>query len=365
MIMKKSIIRKTLKYSRYILSRRRKCVYIGWLGCGNWGDEVLFEVISNKLKPYALVIPSESVHKINRIIKLKINLKCILLGGGTLINNLGFYEDLKKYMALFPENCPLVVLGTGVRSVDFWKKYEKEEMFASWIEILKHAKLVGVRGPLSQNYLEQFGIRAIMVGDPALFLSLQGLYKKPREKRLLVNIGKTYGKLWGSEERFYAVLLKTLKKMAKNGWIIDFYSVWFRDDDVMMRFIEFLVSLCKRKPMLYKAYKVDSKRAIEFIKNYDLFMGEKLHAVIAAHSSYTPALIFEYRPKCLDYALSVGMEKYCISTNEVSMDRVIDLAEKLYKNSENIRNQIWEKVSILNQVREDFFSSVGEYLLKL
>src|SRR5882762_4023829 len=77
-----------------------------------------------------------------------------LLGGGTVINQSGYV--LESYVTVRNRTQSLVpVLGAGVASPDFWSaKSDWKDRRKEWVAVLSELPIVGVRGPLSKNLLD-------------------------------------------------------------------------------------------------------------------------------------------------------------------------------------------------------------------
>jgi len=62
----------------------------------------------------------------------------------------------------------------------------------------------------------------------------------------------------------------------------------------------------------------------------DVFVGEKLHSVILAMCAHTPGVMLEYRPKCRDFMMSMGLGELNIKTDEITGGSISDRVEALY-----------------------------------
>jgi len=63
------------------------------------------------------------------------------------------------------------------------------------------------------------------------------------------------------------------------------------------------------------------------VSRCSVFLGMKLHATILALCSHVPSIMLEYRPKCRDFMASVGLERYCIRTDELESQNLASLVE--------------------------------------
>ena len=304
--------------------------YIGWLDQKNLGDEAMFYVFENIFKNYT-IFPYNKIKTFSALenyIRPK-SLKACFLGGGTLINSPGFFNHFKEIFYYFPQ-IPKFTFGCGVQDPIFWDKIEKwDNELESWVKYLKKCEYVSVRGPLSKELLKKTGFNhAEIIGDIALSLSNDKIYKKTKDKNLGFNIGTSYGRVWGNEETILNKSIELIKNLIKQGWNINLFSVWQND----IQYIKQLRDKINSHIKIFHAYKSISE-TLKFLHTCDVVIGEKLHSVILAHCTHTPAIMLEYRPKCLDYMMSMEMENFNIKTNNIDVLNIIELVNEIYSDT--------------------------------
>jgi polysaccharide pyruvyl transferase WcaK-like protein len=261
-----------------------------------------------------------------------------MLGGGTLINAPLYGEQLRQAQKL---NYPTIVFGAGVRNPEFWDRIPgASNLLSEWIPLLEQSEFVGVRGPISQSILEQNRFhKAEVIGDPSLFLARPKIERKTMNKKLGLNIGISYGKIWGKEEEVLDFIVNFVQIMIDKGWEITFVPVWDKD----LPYIEEAVRRINKNIKIFLKYK-SLQDTLRFIESCDIFIGEKLHSVVLACCTYTPSIMLEYRPKCRDFMTSLDLQKYNIRTDCLDNEHIIALCNELYEKNSLMQRYIYDRV---------------------
>lgn len=311
--------------------------YIGWVGHRNLGDEAMLQSFT-KLFSYYTIFPYSMINNFPRIeerIRPK-RLRAIALGGGTLINSSGSFKNFISTWQNYPDS-PKFTFCSGVKNPMFWNTVSGwNNDISEWTQYLDKCEYVSVRGPLSKKILDDAGFkRAKIIGDLALSLADNEISDKSKKKILGINIGSSGGKMWGSEDILLDTMSNLIKILIRKNWDITLFPVW--DKDVTI--IETLSRRIGYPLRIFYGYK-SIKRTLSFLRSCNAVIAMKLHAVVMAHCAYTPAIMLEYRPKCLDYMMSVGMEKYNIRTDKIESNEIEDLLCELYANSLQYQHQL-------------------------
>ncbi len=341
---------------RFFVPFKTKIGYIGCLGKNNLGDAAMFLAI-RKLFSSLNVLPFKETKLLKAYQQItKSNIyDAIFLGGGTLIG--------KGYLDIFKEaksnHKGKVIFGSGVRNPDFWERVGVDNRLMEWKELLEACNFVGVRGPLSQKILKDHGFHsAEVIGDPALNFARDKIKRKIRNKVLGINIGISNGFVWGNEKEILNKVIKLSRVLISKGWKLKFLPVW--DQDVP--YIEEAVKKIGSKAEIFDSWK-SIDRTLDFLEQCDLFIGEKLHSVILATCVYTPPIMLEYRPKCLDFMMSMELQEFNIRTDRLSIDPIIDLMERLYEKAEYYQNKIALKVNHYKQIQEETRDVLTKHIL--
>jgi len=314
--------------------------YIGYTGYFNLGDEALKEAIYELFKDE--VVFADSRGKLIRTLEKMhlLRFKSLMLGGGTLLLR---SEDMLIRLAdqsIFPK----VVFGTGVANYSFWQDVEGNYGDVNkWRQVLDDANYIGVRGPISKALLEERGVKQTVkvIGDPVLFFT-RTLVGKERNKRLGMNVGTVTqdnkgSHLWGrDEDAFLKRMADLVKVMLRDGWEIEFVPVRKADVAAIDKVIKWADA--EKECRIFEGYNSVGK-TLDRLESYDVFIGQKLHAVILAYCANTPSVMVEYRPKCRDFMASIDMLDFNIRTDEFNAQIAKELIERLYANVEKYRKK--------------------------
>jgi len=323
--------------------------YIGWLGKNNLGDEAMYFAFC-KLFENLKVFPFKYTDKIRLYEKYMRQkaYRAVFLGGGTLINyKRSYLESLKLAQQFFEQT---FVFGSGVNSPEFWSKIQGSvDNLKEWVDCLSRCKFVGVRGPLSKKILDQAGLyNAKVIGDPALYLADKKIEQKKKIKRIGINLGISYGRVWGNEEEILNYIVRFAKVISNDGWNITLFPVWKED----LEYVEEAARRIGNSVLICYEYK-SVERSMDFLRSCDVFMGEKLHSVILSMCAYTPSIMLEYRPKCLDFMMSMDLEEFNVRTDSLSIDLLVHLLDKLYTNLEFYQKKIEQKVNYYKNIQSE------------
>jgi len=339
----------SIRNFKYIPLFGNRIGYIGWLGHGNLGDEAMYKATQMAFNRNDILLYKyhNKMQYLENIMKKRIY-KFVMLGGGTLINTRGSGGQLRLAQNL---NYPTAVFGSGVRNPEFWDRIPGESnLLGEWITILKQCESVGIRGPISQSILEQNGFhKAEVIGDPVLFLARPNIEEKAMNKKLGLNIGTSYGRIWGKEEEVLDFIVKFAHIMIDKAWEITFVPVWDQD----LPYIEEAVRRINKHINIFLKYK-SLEDTLRFIESCDIFIGEKLHSVALACCTYTPSIMLEYRPKCRDFMASLDLQKYNIRTDCLDNEHIITLCSELYENNSLMQRHIYDRVIAFKKKINDY-----------
>lgn len=271
-----------------------RALYVGYTtGTENHGDEALVWIIRDLLAPGIEVVTEGSDYDV------------ALLGGGTLINQSPWLID--HFESVLDKAGRGLVFGTGVGDLDFWGNH-----FARWIPLLRRCEMVGVRGPHSRALLEKHGFaEAVVTGDPYLWLR-PPVRRRPVAKHLGVNFGSTNNALLGGgrDEELGEFLAEVLARLRREGWSFSFLSVWSQDVPLLEKL---RARLGPSAGPLFDS-RLQPLETYSMLASCDVFLGEKLHANAMAAVAGVPFVALEYQPKVRDFAASLDMEPWVVST---------------------------------------------------
>jgi len=290
-----------------------KINYVGWKGHDNLGDEALYEVSKKIFSSYQLVPDNKKHHS-----------KITLFGGGTLFPGWTFWVAPNRYNYAY---------GVGVKNPSFWGEFHP--LMTEQIEKFNF-RYIGVRGNTSKKLLDAWGVDSTVVGDPCLLLE-PTKYGKRKDTRIAVNVGSD-GRVWGGNEKQVfkemARVCKLLRKMGYHPILIPFCKY-------DLPHIKTISRATNTKIFTHWA---EIQKVLDLIASCHVLFGKRLHSLVFSASTYTPFISIEYRPKCRDFAETMGFEDYSIRTDEFSGERCMAMFNNLLENWTRMEKQLIEKV---------------------
>lgn len=335
----------------YASRHTARAAYLGWLGYRNLGDEVLYQAFRSAFGPLE-VLPA-AMGALPRLVERfqgQPLYRCCFLGGGTLINttyNLCFRDLLARYK-------PGFVFGSGVCDPEENARWGKPNRLKEWVAVLSECAQVGVRGPVSAAILKAHSFKAArVIGDPMLWFANPTPAVKLGNRVLGLNLGIANGCVLGGEDQVLNHITLFGRKLIAEGWRIRLLPVWPPD-------VPYLQELARRLGLPSDALLVDFlnyDRVQEFLKQVDVFVGEKLHASIAAICSGTPTIMLEYQTKCRDFMTSLGLEHYSLPTDRLRADVLLDMVTAVHADLERIQREV---VSATQSLRRELVAAADK-----
>lgn len=339
--------------------------YVGLVGRGNLGDEILAEVIcthfNDRLRLYS---PMQRGPLIPYGEKL-LGYQAYFLGGGTLIKQVSEHlKRIRKLQSKYP-NAKFIVFGTGVGDIEMWESFGIKTDIEPWKEVLNKSDFLGVRGPFSKQYLDSWALDkpVKVIGDGAILLARNFIKSKLLNQSVGLNLGSLLsrdGKFHGGDtatvHNFYLKLLGYLK--AEKFKITFFPMKAFEVEKIKL--------ITKESGLtdfqIYPAFEKPIEQTISNLEKQDIFIGERLHSSIFATCAYTPTIMLEYRTKCLDFMASIHCKEWNIRTDSLDLDTVVDRVKYFYNNMEDHQKMLFsemqDKVKCLHEAKADIINLI-------
>lgn len=322
------------------MNQIKNILYLGWLGKGNVGDDVLFEIFKRlfyenympKVKNVAVNIDAYPI-----INKYKIDLATydlIVLGGGSLLHLPFWLRICKEGMEI---GIPVVSWGTGIDG-----PYRADDVDHTISHTLRPFKgiydrfdYLSVRGNITKQILTNVGVsREIeVIGDPALSYmpdpTIETNSDKNNTRNILINWGTVYNQIFGrSELTLENELVSTIEKLIQKGYHITIYPIWTEDIHAVQRLAKRVNHVeCSVYTTVYEA-----KILNEMIQQSYLSINLKLHGNVLSAAANTPFISLAYRGKCFDFSDSVQCNDYTVATDIVTEEGLLSLVGGIERN---------------------------------
>jgi polysaccharide pyruvyl transferase WcaK-like protein len=295
---------------------------ISWRWHGNLGDDMIFaaqEALFQDSLALGQYIDSP---------------KAVLVGGGTFVPKALEHPDL---VALSRRH-PTAFFGTGIGDPIFWGTTH----IPDWLEVMRNSNFIGVRGPLSKERLEEWGVpagRVEWIGDPALYFA-QPTGARQFGFNLAVNLGITYNRLYGFDEgRLEEIVICALQDLVRAGWNITLVCAWGADDVVVERIA------ARVAVRSVEHWHENYQRALDSVGQFDVVLCEKLHVGVVAACRGVPFVALKYRSKVLDFCRSIGWEDFCVGIEDLTPDRLSALVNSLIETRDQNSMRLQKSIS--------------------
>lgn len=316
--------------------------YLGWTRRGNLGDEAIYTAHERSglgsLRPYP-------ANRFQKIVQDNGSTRAILLGGGTLVGRPDWLPRIDRIIRSFPDTLRFAT-GIGVEDSSFsgQRSYTSEEDMHAWVRKLSDFDSVSVRGPMSADILEQYGVESRVVGDPALLLACprEGTQSGPVSHPTVgINIARVEDSWGGNMDQYASELRAVVQSLTRSGVKCRLLSMTREDHNLARTFAKSLGNV-----EVY-AYRDSVDATLKAISECCVVIGPRLHLCILAAAVGVPFLSVMYKPKCLDFAMSVGMEDWVLRSDSFSAAQAGELLMNLESNYQALQEDLSVRVEAL------------------
>ncbi|PGY48502.1 polysaccharide pyruvyl transferase family protein [Priestia megaterium] len=328
----------------------KKVLYIGWIGFGNLGDELLWHVFKELSEQYYSEDEIEITPSFPGVDFKNVDpYDTVVLGGGSLLLP-GYLQVLQKAADLGKD---ILIWGSGM---DWVEKEQLDKMLAGenislrklftekdgelMKDVFNRVSFAGIRGPLAKKALEAIGVdseKIRIIGDPGLLLSANSVGDK-KEKIIGVNWGTTYNRLYGGNELAVEdALASACKKLIQQGYKIAIYLVWGSDKASCQRLFD---KINDPEHVVFDEKLYKEQELMTILSHYTMTINFKLHANILSLAAGVPCVALGYRFKVFDLAYSLGLEKCVVSPDSLTLEKdVLNRVAYIETNYEDILSQ--------------------------
>ncbi len=360
-------------------------VIVGYYGFNNTGDEAILSAMIHDLRQVISELnitvvcgdpqQTKHIHRVNAVawtdireIK-KVIQSCdlVILGGGGLFHDywgvntssvlttehigIAFYYGISLLASIYRKPLMLYAVGVGPIITDEGRQYVRA--------IARNSTLITVRDPDSKTILISFGIPASKVtitADPAFGLTLPQTRKiipKEQNRRFpMVGVALRNWDVGVEPEYWETQVARALDKFLDDHSTIKVVFIPFQDvqetllDDsgVSRRVQKRMKNSLRTRILPWNSSFFDREIAIT---QCDLILGMRLHALIGAVSHTIPVVGLIYDPKVQQFMSQLGMNKFALPINAITDDKLLNILEEVFKQSESIRIRLHQKREVL------------------
>jgi hypothetical protein len=279
----------------------RSVAYLGFAGQRNLGDDAIHDAHERWTVGAEMVdLPVHHTQEVLRRVPGRPLPKPVLLGGGTLVGRADWLARIEAYeRAGWATSWTL--MGVGVEDPEFSGRHVHASWddLRAWARVLPRFGEVTVRGPLSQRTLAAVGVESKIVGDPALLFAGRRAPVPVQEDLVAMSVAVPED-VWGGDP---SVVVEAMADVAASWRVAQAVARPEAVEILQPPTIDVL---------------------LDVIAPCAVMIGQRLHAVVLASAVDVPSLAIEYRPKCLDFQLSVGRGDWTVSTRGISAAGVLE-----------------------------------------
>jgi len=222
--------------------------------------------------------------------------------------------------------------------------------------VLKKADIITVRDYMSVDILEKMNIEKSKIkfsADPVIGLGFKRERKKDSDKTRICFTLRNWKNIELTEE-----ICKVVDKLYNDGIECVFICFQYNMDLFLLNELE---SKLGEKAKFIKN-RLSTQEAMEIIKNMDLLVGIRLHALILSASAYVPFVALSYDPKidqflqCLDMEVFTDLNVNSIDSEALYKEIISKLdnkeqeQEKLEKSVNKLRETIQVNLDIIDNI---------------
>lgn len=368
---------------------KKKLLYLGYIGFDNLGDQVCYDAFLQWIKPLSTVFDVTCYDLRNRKTISEINRETplfgVMVGGGSLFQGTAFVEPILEAANM---KLPIWTFGTGIDyfTEDYVQRlmntaqlagppqmFDGKELKENDLRvILQKCRTVGVRGPLTQRFFSHLigKDKVKIIGDPGLIYTpntdnaIAEDHPSLGTRFIALNWGTSFNSIFGYNELHTMMdVVNGIRSLIISGYKVFIYPMWHGDMESCKRIYHTIghPGACE---LADKVYPIDA--ICTMLERASMGIGFKLHANVMAARMGTPFISLAYRSKCYDFAKSVGMHSFCISTASRHIGRFIANIEiGLRQTRQSIQKKLlaWcdrykkQYDILLNSVKADSFES--------
>ena len=346
-----------LKAISYSIKEINKPVtpFVGYSNNQNLGDEILFRIAQRYLSPVHVL---DDYHTRGHYLSL-FRRRSWLLGGGTLLFDTAVLRQCEQLIRM---GLPFISFGTGSRPLP-----EDLVLRNRWKVVLNHATLLGVRGTYSEQFLNELGFGAEVIGDPGSIVNLDQAAPSPAEDYILLNLRMIPGREnpTSAYERLYEYDLSVLNmlkpivtKLHQDGLRIKLYiaSPFEMSQATIWR------QSLPEVPIEQIVYQGSFEDFCALARGARLTITMRLHPAIFSAALGVPSLMLERRPKYHDALSVVSGQMELIEPLEAPLDYVLERAHDMANEPSARRQERFNNIRAVAVKQREYFERIRSLL---
>lgn len=308
-----------------------------WLG-NNAGDHALQAGLSEAFGPGIEWRSIDVWEDPQRAIEIANSCDALVVGGGTIVGNIRTW--ILDPEAIAAVRVPVGMFGTGIRDEGLPKI--QPDLVKGLHALLSKADPIGVRGPLSKQYLEESGFGSYpirVIGDAALMMSVA--------PSIGSDIGINVRARKGGGERVTVEMIEEVLLDGRIGPGARFTFFSCHDD----------WDLHPAKPVWGDIVPYQGlEDLVQLIGGCGLIVSERLHGAVLANMLGLPTVMLCYERKCMDYAESVRASDLCVPPGDT---------EALRRACSSAAERVSAISSSIEKLRGAFLRSIPDFLSRV
>lgn len=356
-----------------------RIVLSGYYGFDNVGDEAILFAIIQSLKEYHpgvnLTVLSNNPEKtaasykvdavnrwnINEVRKALKESDCLISGGGSLLQDetgmksISYYSGVMKIAQFLKK--PVFIYAQGMGPVK--SKINRQIMK----HVLQRSEMITVRDKHSKSFLQSIGVSKPiqLVPDPVMGIDASGFSSglttgTDSNKRVIsVSIRN-----WTEDLSYLNKVAAGLDQLADNGYEILMVPMHGKYDHDTSKNV---AGMMTNKVEIFP-YDSSIEEKMAAVKESDVLLGMRLHALIFASVGNTPFVALSYDPKIDSFAEIVDQKVLGnVSSDDWSADDIVSSIEEILANYPKEIKKLEESVIPLQQKANDTAKQVIDFLL--
>ncbi|TAA72886.1 polysaccharide pyruvyl transferase CsaB [Planococcus salinarum] len=356
-----------------------RIVLSGYYGFDNVGDEAILFAIIQSLKEYhpgvKLTVLSNNPEKtassyqvdavnrwsFNEVRKALKESDGLISGGGSLLQDetgmksITYYSGVMKIAQVLKKPVFIYAQGMGPVKSQINRKIMKH--------VLQASELITVRDKHSKNLLERIGVTKPiqLVPDPVMGIDagdfVSGLESLADSDKRVVSVSI---RNWTEDLSYLKKVAEGLDGLADNGHDILMVPMHGKyDHETSAR----VVGMMKHEAEIFP-YDSSIEEKMAAVKDSDVLLGMRLHALIFASVGNTPFVALSYDPKIDSFAEIVDQKVLGnVASDDWSSGDIVSSIEEIFANYSKYTKQLDEKVEPLQIKANDTAKQVVDFIL--